>query len=538
MSSKPHCLVVSSLCALLVCGTANAAASSAETRNLTELRNTVVNLLNTLVERGVVTREQAQAMVKDAQTKAEAESAAMAAQEKAEEGAVRVPYVPEIVKDQIRKEVLAELGPSVTKEVVEKARSEDTLRAALPDWVQRMRWTGDVRVRAQGDVFADGNAAGGYLDFNNINDKGGATKAGLGALVNVSEDRERLRARLRFGFDVDMGSGWSAAMRIATGTLRDAVSTNQTLGNYGARYTIGVDQAYLRWVSPQKSFNASAGRIPNPWMSTDLVFDPDLMFEGAAANYRLNLGSGERYAHNIFATVGAFPLQEIELSAHDKWLYAGQLGIDWRTSGGHRFCLGAAYYDYRNIAGQANAPDSVLLDYTAPPFFQRGNTVFDIRNDTDNTTNLYALASDFELADVTASAEWRMFSGYRIGVTADYVKNLGYDAEKILARTGRAVPERSEGYQAELGFGSYALDQQGMWRAAVGYRYLERDAVLDAFTDSDFRLGGTDVKGYTLTLDYMLTPRVTGRLRYLSGNEIDGPPFGVDVIQLDVNAQF
>ncbi len=46
------------------------------------------------------------------------------AQEKSEEGAVRVPYVPQIVKDQIRKEVAAELVPQVTKEVVEQAKSE------------------------------------------------------------------------------------------------------------------------------------------------------------------------------------------------------------------------------------------------------------------------------------------------------------------------------------------------------------------------------------------------------------------------------
>ena len=80
------------------------AAQSPEERNLNELRNTVVNLLQTLVERGVVTREQAEQMVKTAQDKAAAEAAATATQEAAEAGAVRVPYVPEIVKDEIRKQ--------------------------------------------------------------------------------------------------------------------------------------------------------------------------------------------------------------------------------------------------------------------------------------------------------------------------------------------------------------------------------------------------------------------------------------------------
>jgi len=81
-------------------------------------------------------------------------------------------------------------------------------------------------------------------------------------------------------------------------------------------------------------------------------------------------------------------------------------------------------------------------------------------------------------------------------------------------------------------------ETMGAWRAFVGYRYVEADAVLDAFTDSDFHLGGTDAKGYFLGADYGFTPRVFGRLRYLSANEIDGAPLGIDVLQLDLNAQF
>src|SRR5690349_8411309 len=110
MKNRLHRAHLSLFCAMLASAPAFAASNSAEEQSLTELRNTVVNLLQALVERGVVTREQAQAMVKDAQTKAEAETAAKVAQDKAEQGAVRVPYVPQIVKDEIRKEVVADLS--------------------------------------------------------------------------------------------------------------------------------------------------------------------------------------------------------------------------------------------------------------------------------------------------------------------------------------------------------------------------------------------------------------------------------------------
>src|ERR1700693_3780811 len=73
-----------------------------ERQSLEELRNTVINLLQGLVDQGVITREKAEQMVKSAQEKAAADAAATA---KSNEGAVRVPYVPQIVKDEIAKQV-------------------------------------------------------------------------------------------------------------------------------------------------------------------------------------------------------------------------------------------------------------------------------------------------------------------------------------------------------------------------------------------------------------------------------------------------
>jgi polyhydroxyalkanoate synthesis regulator phasin len=522
---------------------AGAAAADPEARSLNELRNTVVNLLQGLVERGVLTREQAEKMVQDAQGKAEADSAALAAQEKAEEGAVRVPYVPQIVKDEIRRQVEIDLGDQVAKNVVETAQSEGWgVPAALPDWVKRMRWYGDMRVRGQGDLFASDNIPNSYIDFQRVNAAGGIGKAGVSAFTNTTEERERARVRLRLGFETNLGYGWIMGARLTSGTLADPISTNQTLGNTGNRYQLGIDMAYLEWTgnssTGRHTLDLSAGRIRNPWFTaSDLVYDQDLMFEGVAANYRLGLVRDDPYTHFAFATVGAFPIQELEL-ADDKWLLGGQLGLDWKFSGGSRFRMGTGYYKYSHISGRRNLFESTLLDYTAPQFLARGNTVFDIRNDNDPTTNLFALAADYELANASMAFDWRIAPNYRVSFAADYVQNIGYDEARILARTGFAVDERNVGYQAEVGFGSNSMAQAHAWRVVVGYRYVERDAVLDAFTDSDFRLGGTDVKGYTIGIDYSLTPRVMARLRYLSGNEIDYAPLGIDVVQLDLSASF
>ena len=519
------------------------AAQSPEERNLNELRNTVVNLLQTLVERGVVTREQAEAMVRTAQEKAATDAAATAAQDAAEANAVRVPYVPEIVKDEIRKQVTKDLAPEVAKQVVEQGQAEGWASSAmLPDWLHRVRLSGDVRVRGQSDFFAPDNAENAYFNFLNINDKGGIGKAGLDAFANTTEDRYRLRARMRVGIDAELGRGWSVGTRLDTGNLRDPVSTNQTLGNTGARYQTSFDLAYANWSgtsSDQRhTLNFIGGRIPNPWQSYDLVWDPDLTFEGIATSYRMGFTRDARSSHYAFLTLGAFPIQEVELSKNDKWLYGAQMGLDWRFDNGGRARFGVAYYYYDNIMGQRNALDSKLLDYTAPQYLQVGNTLFDIRNDTDNDTNLFALATNYHLLNAGFGLDFQLTSTYKLSLTGEYVKNLGYNKQQILDHTGFDLKPRDVGYLGELSFGHSVMQKPGAWRVAIGYRYLESDSTLDAFADSDFHLGGTNARGYIISADVSLTERVFGRLRYLSANEITGQLVGIDVLQLDLNAQF
>lgn len=543
MTSKKIISVLASFCAALAAPGASAA-PDAEAQAMQELRNTVVNLLGALVEKGVLTREQAQGMVTQAQQKAATDAAASAAADAADvaAGAIRVPYVPQVVKDEIRKQVAADLEKEVTARVVDQAQSEGWgMPAALPDWISRLRISGDLRLRYQGDVFAEENVRGTYIDFLTVNDRGGIGRAGIAAFANTTEDRQRFRARLRFGAEATLPGGWNAAFRIATGNLRNPVSVNQTLGVTSARYQTGLDHAYLRWSGETDSrLNAltlTGGRLPNPFLTTDLVWDNDVTMEGVAASYRRGFSRSEPDRNTVFATVGAFPMQEVELT-RDKWYYGAQLGADLRPGSGHRYRFAVGYYNFRNVAGERNSLDSTLLDYTAPQFLQRGNTLFDIRNDTDPNTNLFALASDFELATATAYLDWRLSDRYHLGLTADYVRNLGYDEEAVQRRTGLALAARNTGYQVEVNFGAAQINQPRAWRASIGYRYLERDATLDQFTGSDMRLGGTDIQGYYFGGEYALSYRTQLRMRYLSGNEIDGAPFGVDILQLDINTQF
>jgi hypothetical protein len=551
MSRKPG-IAARALALGLALAAASPAHAAAEQQSLEELRNTVINLLQALVAQGVITRERAEGLVAQAQQKA-ATDAQVRTQEEA--GSVRVTYVPQVVRDQIRAEVTAELRDEVAAQVVATAKEQEWgVPGALPDWIRRVRWSGDVRLRGQADLFPDGNVQGVYLDFQTINQRGGFLRAGPAAFVNVDEDRYRTRVQARFGIEAQLLDSITAGVRLSTGSLTDPVSANQTLGQTGNRYTVGFDRVYLRWDATNADefrwLTLAGGRTANPFQSTELLFDRDLAFEGLYGTVRYPFSGGRAEPSNAFLTLGAFPIQEVELSARDKLLLSAQLGTELRFDEGHRLRVAAALHDFRNVQGRRNAPDSTLLDYTAPQFLQRGNTLFDIRNDLDVTTNLFALAGEYRLANLNVMYEVPVWSDLRLWATGDVVENVGWKRSNVLANTGLDLDARTRGYQLELGVGHSDVLNRGLWRVGLAYRYAQRDAVLDAFTDSDFRGGGTDAKGYILTSELGVARNAWVRLRYYTGDVIDGVPvseflgvresaqFSQDTVQLDVQASF
>jgi hypothetical protein len=523
----------------LVFAPAAACLAADERQSLEELRNTVINLLQALVDQGVITREKAEQMVKSAQEKAAANAAAVA---KADEGAVRVPYVPQIVKDEIAKQVAEQVKPAVVADVVNEAKTEKWgVPGALADWLTRTRISGSVTLREEDIFFAKNNTQNVYLNYYGINTAGGIAKAGLNAFENVSEDRARFRGRARFAVDSDITESITAGMRIATGNTSDLVSESQTLDGT-APYQFGLDELYIRldernaqkfpWLS------VVGGRFLNPYGTpTDLIFHKDLTFEGVAVTGRFGFGDGSAEQSHVFFTAGAHPLQEVALSGQDKWLTGAQLGLNLRIGDVQRLRFSGAFFDYFNVTGRLNPPDSTIYNYTAPVFLRQGNTYYDISDSSDPTVNLVALAAKYRLANLNATYELGI-GRYTLGVTADAVRNFGYNTAVVSSHVGAYVAPRTKGYQAEVSFGDPAVLTAGAWRGVIGYRYLQRDAVIDAYTDSDFHFGGTDATGYYFVGDYGLANRVWMRLRYLSSNAIDGATLGIDTLQLDLNTRF
>ncbi|MEL7311214.1 MAG: putative porin [Pseudomonadota bacterium] len=512
-----------------------------EKEELLELRLTVVNLLQSLVERGVLTEADAAAMVADAQRSA----AQVAAEQTTEadqlrDGDVRVTYVPEIVREQLREEIRAEIAAGVVADVKKDAAEEGWgIPESLPDWVDRITLGGDFRVRAEGLFFGADNARNTYLDFTAVNDAGGIDRAGINAIINTTEDRVRLRGAARFTIGSELSDSWYAYARIATGSIPNPLSRNQTLGRFGQTWQTNIDRAYLQW-SPEPtgtfSQGVQVGRIFKPWPGTDLVWDNDVGFEGLY--YDLTAAFDSERRDSLRVGLGYFAINEVDFTADDGFLASFDLlgRIGWGDDS--NLFVNAAYYHYENITGIRNAPDSDLTDFTAPRRFQRGNTLFDIRNDLDPTTNLFALAAEYRLVNISTGFETTLASGMPLRFTADYVSNIGFDEADVLQNTGLSIRERTDGYAAYLLLGREELYERGEWSAEVGYRYLERDAVVDAFTDSNFGGGATDTQGYHLRMRYAFADDVWLDVRWLSSSEIDGPPLTIDSLLIDLNSRF
>ena len=95
---------------------------------------------------------------------------------------MRVPYIPDFVKDDIRQQVRSsELRQEVVSDVMQKAKSEKWgLPGAWPEWVDRFKLSGDIRLRSQNEFMGPDNIPGsdinnpsGIIDWQTLNERGG-----------------------------------------------------------------------------------------------------------------------------------------------------------------------------------------------------------------------------------------------------------------------------------------------------------------------------------------------------------------------------
>jgi hypothetical protein len=131
-------------------------------------------------------------------------------------------------------------------------------------------------------------------------------------------------------------------------------------------------------------------------------------------------------------------------------------------------------------------------------------------------------------------------SPVRVSLVGEVIKNINSDVNSAFNNTdeNEKYDGGDEAWNLAFIVGNPALESFGDWQASLGYRYVESDAVVDAFADSDFGGGGTNVKGFTLSGTMALSKAIRCSLRWMSADEIAGPPLSSDILQVDLNAKF
>src|SRR5215469_4119590 len=197
------------------------------------------------LQQSLVQRDQA---VQAAQQQAQQAQAAAADAQKAAEIAARAGADKQSVA-QLNSD-LADVKSTVQNELVESQDDQKRV-SALENAFGRFRWTGDIRVR--GESFFQQEVA----------------------------DRNRARIRVRFGFEGKLNEDFVGGVALATGSLGDPTTTNETFTNNFDRKTIGLDKGWVtynpvahRWLW------LTGGKFAYQWQRTSVTGDPDLNPEG------------------------------------------------------------------------------------------------------------------------------------------------------------------------------------------------------------------------------------------------------------------
>jgi len=594
----------------------------------TPSQNVTINLINRLVQRGVLTQSDADELIKQAENDA-ATARATAAKEQTRvvheddlspppspfaepsplpdtmssnvameppppaenkssdnDDAVNVSYVPDVVKEQLREEI--------KEEVMEQAREENWANPRMfPTWVLAFKPFADIRVRYEGDFYPSGNDnTGAFPNFNTIN-TGSPFDASKTSPVrppelDVDQDRERPRIRVRFGALMDLDEGFTIGVRIATGETDTPVSPNQSLGVANnvqgsdfSKYAIWLDRAFIRYElggKPSEDFIAQVGRFDNPFFTNSgIMWYDDLAFDGLALSGKYKVAEGI----TPFATAGIFPVFDTDYNfsttrpdkfpSEDKWLYGGQAGVSLRFNDDFSAKIAGAFFDFYNIEGKLSDPfvpltssDQGDTDDSRPAFAQNGNTYFPIRHilktaDNDFGTidqfQYYGLATPFRVANFSGNLDYAHFDPVHLTLFGEWIDNVAFDWNDInaIAVNNRVInnpnPKPTNighfaggntGWIVGLKAGHATLEKRWDWNVGVNYRYVESDATVDGFVDSDFagNLAGTNLKGYTIFGALALTKNTSFFVRWMSADSIGGPPVRNDILQFDFNARF
>jgi hypothetical protein len=165
----------------------------------------------------------------------------------------------------VRKGILTEKeAAGVQEEMIKEEKGQSASKIKLTNSISELRLYGDIRLRYQYDD----------KDTQLTNEQGGE--------ANVSQ-RSRWRFRLRLNADFKLGENVFGGVELQTNQASD--SANQSFENGFDDYNIYISRAYLGW-NVTDWLTIVGGKMPNPFYTTELVWDSDINPTGPEREHR------------------------------------------------------------------------------------------------------------------------------------------------------------------------------------------------------------------------------------------------------------
>jgi hypothetical protein len=361
--------------------------------------------------------------------------------------------------------------------VVNGKENDDQQRvSALQDVLGRFRFSGDVRIRGE-DFFQDGVAT-----------------------------RNRARVRVRFGLDGKLNEDFIGGFALATGSLGDPTTTNETFTNFFDRKTIGLDRGYITYNPVAANWlSLTGGKFAYPWYRTSLTMDPDINPEGF--DEKLSFNRNGSVTKNF--TVQAFELLYNENSKGDDsfgiggqvsgifkfgpWTTTPSFGlIDWRFV--DALLSASAFANQATTSGNPAVPISgegpgCAGGFGLPSVPPCGFAANGLTNATYTDSKGAAhFLSGYEYADAILNNQIQTGSKrLPLNLILEYEDNLKAAAHPL---NSAGVVISSLGAQGQAYLGDFSIGQaKNRNDVQFGYSYwrIEQDAILAAWAESDQR---------------------------------------------------
>ena len=348
----------------------------------------------------------------------------------------------ELARDQKEQQIARQAQQETNEQIAATAKKTNELSSFDQKlaWAAKTQFKGDVRFR-QETIKIDGEPNNGGRD----------------------KDRQRIRARL--GAYTEINPQVDTGIRIATGGGSDARSTNQDLDGYFAKKSIWLDLGYIDYHPDQiKNLHIIGGKMLQPWVNMgDVIWDSDINPEGLAVTYNYPLGGSAE----LFGSLGNYNLKDnvdgdgVQYR-HDLRLTTGQLGTRFSLTDNLKMTLGGSVYAYQNdedvTAGGSSNPSILATN---------GNT----------PNGEFRLYEGFGQVDISGLA-------VPLSLYGQYGKNNDAIDD---ADTAYLLGAKSKVFGFNLDY---------------NYRDVEKNAVVGAFTDSDFGGGFTGSRGHKFKVGY------------------------------------